>query len=110
MTQTATNTGAGIRPVARTSRFRPWIALAAATVLFGCGLLGVLPFIVVLPVIGVVIALGAPPDHVADARPIARRPRNAVLGAVLVAALAVVILQPQLSLPWSPCSDWMGPA
>ena len=61
MTQTATNTGAGIRPVARTSRFRPWIALAAATVLFGCGLLDVLPFIVVLPVIGVVIALGAPP-------------------------------------------------
>ena len=99
MTQTATNTGADIRPVARTSRFRPWIALAAATVLFACGLLGVLPFIVVLPVIGVVIALGAPPDHVADARPIARRPRNAVLGAVLVAALAVVILQPQLSLP-----------
>ena len=48
MTQTATNTGAGIRPVARTSRFRPWIALAAATVLFACGLLGVLPFIVVL--------------------------------------------------------------
>ena len=99
MTQTATNTGADIRPVARTSRFRPWIALAAAAVLFACGLLGVLPFIVVLPVIGVVLALGSPPDHVADARPIARRPRNAVLGAVLVAALAVVILQPQLSLP-----------
>ena len=99
MTQTATDIDADIRPVARTSRFRPWIALAAAAVLFACGLLGVLPFIVVLPVIGVVIALGAPPDHVADARPIARRPRNAVLGAVLVAALAVVIMQPQLSLP-----------
>ena len=49
--------------------------------------------------IGVVLAFGSPPDHVADVRPIARRPRNAVLGAVLVAALAVVILQPQLSLP-----------
>ncbi len=99
MTQTATDIDADRRPVVRTSRFRPWIALAVATILFACGLLGVLPFILVLPVIGVVIALGAPPDHVADARPIARRPRNAVLGAVLVAALAVVILQPQLSLP-----------
>ena len=99
MTQTATNTGADTRPAGRTSRFRPWIALAAATVLFTCGLLGVLPFIVVLPVIGVVLALGSPPDHVADVLPIARRPRNALIGAVLLAALAVVILQPQLSLP-----------
>ena len=99
MTQTATNTDAGRRPVARTSRFRPWIALAAATVLFTFGSLGVLPFIAVLPVIGVVLAFGSPPDHVADVRPIARRPRNAVIGAVLLAALAVVTLQPQLSLP-----------
>ena len=99
MTQTATNTGADTRPAGRISRFRPWIALAAAVVLFACGLLGVLPFIVVLPVIGVVLALGSPPDNVADVRPIARRPRNAVIGAVLLAALAVVILQPQLSVP-----------
>ena len=49
--------------------------------------------------IGVVLALGSPPDNVADVRPIARRPRNAVIGAVLLAALAVVILQPQLSVP-----------
>ena len=80
MTQTATSHGADIRPVARTSRSRPWIALAAAAVVFAFGLLGVLPFIVVLPMIGVVLAFGSPPDHVADARPIARRPRNAVLG------------------------------
>ena len=99
MTQTTTDTVADIRPVARTSRFRPWIALAAATVLFTCGLLGVVPFILALPVIGVVLALGSPPDHVGTARPIARRPRNAVLGVALVAALVVVILQPQLSLP-----------
>ena len=99
MTQIATNPGADIRPVARTSRVRPWIALAAAAVLFACGLLGVLPFILVLPVIGVVLALGSPPDNVTHARSIARRPRNAVLGVVLVAALAVVILQPQLSVP-----------
>ena len=99
MTDTATNIRADIRPVARTSRFRPWIALAAAGVVFACGLLGVLPFIFALPVIGVVLAVGSPPDHVADARPIARRPRNAVIGAVLLAALALVILQPQLSVP-----------
>ena len=49
--------------------------------MFAFGLLGVLPFIVVLPVIGVVLAFGSPPDPVARARPIARRPRNAVLGA-----------------------------
>ena len=99
MTQTATDLDADTRPVTRTSRFRPWTALAAATLLFTCGLLGVLPFILALPVIGVVLALGSPPDHVADARPIARRPCNAVIGAVLLAALAVVILQPQLSVP-----------
>ena len=38
MTQTATDIDADRRPVARTSRFRPWIALAAATVLFACRL------------------------------------------------------------------------
>jgi peptidase M23-like protein len=99
MTQIATNPGADIRPVARTSRVRPWIALAAAAVVLALGLLGVLLFMLVLPVIGVVLALGAPPDHVIHARSIARRPRNAVLGVVLAAALAVVILHPDLSLP-----------
>ncbi len=99
MTHTATSQGADIRPVARTSRSRPWIAIAAAAIVFTFGLLGILPFIVVLPVIGVVLAFGSPPDPVGTARGIARRPRNAVLGVVLVAALVVVILQPQLSLP-----------
>ena len=99
MSQTASNIGADIRLAARTSRFRPWIALAAAAVVFAVGLLGILPFIVALPVIGVVLAFGAPPDHVAHARSIARRPRNAVIGVALLAALAVVIGQPQLSLP-----------
>ena len=99
MTQTATNSSTDLRPAARTSRVRPWIALAAAGVVFAVGLFGILPFIVALPVIGVVLAFGAPPDHVAHARPIAQRPRNAVLGEALAAALAVVILQPQLSVP-----------
>jgi Peptidase family M23 len=99
MTQTATNSSTDLRPAARTSRVRLWIALAAAAMVFGVGLLGVLPFILDLPVIGVVLAFGSPPDHVPHARPIARRPRNAVIGVALVAALAVVVGQPQLSLP-----------
>ncbi len=99
MTTTATNTGADIRLVTRSSRVRPWIALAAAAIVFAVGLLGVLPFIVALPVIGVVLALGSPPDYVGAARPVAYRPRNQLLGVALVAALAVVILQLQLSLP-----------
>jgi hypothetical protein len=41
MTQTATNIGADIRPVARGSRVRPWIALAAAAAVFAFGLFGV---------------------------------------------------------------------
>jgi hypothetical protein len=99
MTQIATNPGADVGPVARTSRVRPWIAVGSAIAVFALGLLGVLPFMLVLPVIGVVLALGAPTDHVIHARSIARRPRHAVLGVVLVATLAVVILQPELSLP-----------
>jgi hypothetical protein len=68
MTETATNIGADIRPIARTSRVRPWIALAAAAAVFAFGLFGFLPFVVVLPVIGVVLALGTPPDYVAHTR------------------------------------------
>ena len=34
MTQTATNSSADLRPAARSSRVRPWIALAAAAVVF----------------------------------------------------------------------------
>jgi len=87
------------RPVVQTSPVRPRIALAVAAVVFGSGLYGILPFILVLPLTGVILALGAPPDHVGAVRPIARRPRNVVLGAVLVAALAAVVGQPQLTVP-----------
>ena len=100
MTQTALDPGAvDLCPVARGSRFRPWIASAAAGVLFASGLVSILPFILVLSVIGVVLALGCPPDHVGTVRPIARRPRNAVLGVVLIAAMTVVTGQPQLGVP-----------
>ena len=46
-----------------------------------------------------VLAFGAPSDQVVDARPIAGRPGNAALGVVLIPALAVVVGQPQLSVP-----------
>jgi hypothetical protein len=99
MTQSATNPSNDLRPAARSSRVRLWVPLGAAAVVFGCGLFGVLPFILALPVIGVVLAFGSPPDHLADARPLAHGLRNAVLGEALAAALAVVILQPELSVP-----------
>ncbi|HET9562162.1 MAG TPA: hypothetical protein VFP01_08650 [Propionibacteriaceae bacterium] len=76
-----------------------WTALTAAAGVVASGLMGILPFIFVLPVIGVVLAIGSPSDHVAHARRIARRPRNAVLDVALPAALAVVVGQPQLALP-----------
>ena len=60
MTQTAPPIGADIRPVTRTARVRPWIALAAAAVLFALVMLGLLPFTYAAPVIGVVLALGSP--------------------------------------------------
>ena len=53
MTQTVIDPGADIRPLKRASRLRPRIALTAAAVVFTVGLSGILPFIFVLPVIGV---------------------------------------------------------
>ena len=99
MTQTAPPIGADIRPVTRTARVRPWIALTVAAVLFALIMFGLLPFTYAAPVIGVVLALGSPPDYLGQARPVARRTRNAVVGVALIAALAVVVWQPQLALP-----------
>ena len=99
MTRTAPNIGAGIGPVTRTTRVRPWIALAVAAVLFALVVLGFVPFTFGALVIGVVLAFGSPPDYVGQARPVAGRPRNAALGIAIIAALAVVVWQPQLTLP-----------
>jgi hypothetical protein len=99
VTQTAPPIGADIRPVTRTARVRPWIALAAAAVLLALVIVGLLPFTYAAPVIGVVLALGSPRDYAGQARPVARRTRNAVVGVALIAALGVVIWQPQLTLP-----------
>jgi hypothetical protein len=97
MTQTTTRIDHNTRPVTRASRFRPWIALAAAAVLFVVSFLGVLPFTYVVPVIGIVLSLGSPSDYRGEPRPIAVRPRNLVLGAGMITALAVVTFMPQLT-------------
>jgi hypothetical protein len=63
----------------------------------------------VVPVIGLALSAGAPPDYVADAKPVDRRPRNLVLGIVALICVAVVVLQPQLTPCSSPCSDSTRP-
>ena len=55
MTPTTSAIDADIRPVTRIARARPWIALAAAGVLFALSMFGLLPFIYAAPVIGVVL-------------------------------------------------------
>ena len=98
MTQTATSPGADIRPVARTSRVRPWIALAAAAVVFAW--IARCPALHARPTgdrCGAGPWLTAGPCRCTPGRspggPVTR------CSGALVAALAVVILQPQLSLP-----------
>jgi hypothetical protein len=54
--------------------------LAVAAVLSAVVVFGLVPFTDAAPVVGIVLTLGAPPDHVGPVRAVARRPRNAVLG------------------------------
>jgi Peptidase family M23 len=80
------------------TRARPWIAVIGAAIVFAALIfLFGLPWFYALPLIGVALAAGAPPDYVADAKPVARRPRNLVIGIVVLILLAVVVLQPQLN-------------
>ena len=67
-------------------------ALAVACLTFALIPLGVLPILFAVPVIGLVLAWGAPGDN----RPLVWGPRNAVMGLAVVFAGAVVVLQPQL--------------
>lgn len=83
----------------RLARLRPWLAIAVSAALFALVPLGVAPLIFVVPAIGLLLALGAPADHLPDARAIAAGPRNAALGGALVTSLAVVIGQPLLMRP-----------
>jgi hypothetical protein len=56
--------------------------IVAAIIFAVIPLLG-LELFLVAPLIGLVLAAGAPPDYVADAKPVDRRPRNVVLGIVV---------------------------
>jgi hypothetical protein len=50
--------------------YRHWFALAAAAAVFALMPLGFLPPTYAVPVIGLVLAFGAAPDHVPAARPL----------------------------------------
>jgi hypothetical protein len=81
----------------RLARARPWIAVIVAAIIFALiPLLGLQLFLVV-PLIGLVLALGAPPDYVSNAKAVAKRRRNLVLGVAVLVCIAVLILQPQLT-------------
>ncbi|MET0418946.1 MAG: hypothetical protein ABW022_23270, partial [Actinoplanes sp.] len=56
-----------------------------------------LQLFLVAPLIGLALAAGAPADYVADAKPVDRRPRNVVLGIVVLICVVTVVLQPHLT-------------
>jgi hypothetical protein len=70
--------------------------IVAAIIFAVIPLLG-LELFLVAPLIGLVLAAGAPPDYVADAKPVDRRPRNVVLGIVVLICVVIVVLQPHLT-------------
>jgi len=76
---------------------RPWIAFVAAVIIFALILIIGLPPFLALPLIGLALALGAPPDYEADAKVLAPRPRNLVIGILILICVAVIVLQPQLA-------------
>jgi hypothetical protein len=71
--------------------------IVAAIIFALIPLLGLQLFLVV-PLIGLVLALGAPPDYVSNAKAVTKRRRNLVLGVAVLVCIAVLILQPQLTL------------
>ena len=86
------------RRISFITRARPWIAVIGAAIVFALIPLIGLPLFYALPLIGLALVAGSPPDYVADAKPVARRPRNLVLGILILIFLAIVVLQPQLNL------------
>jgi hypothetical protein len=87
------------RQIRRFARARPWVAVTAAAIVFALIPLIGLPLYIALSPIGLVLAMGAPADYVADAKVIARGPRNLVLGILILVGVAVLVSLPQL-LPW----------
>ncbi len=82
----------------RLARARPWVAVVVAAIIFALIPLVGLQLFFALPLIGLALTAGTPPDFVAAAKTVDRRPRNVVLGIVILIFVVVVVLQPQLSL------------
>jgi len=82
----------------RFARARPWLAVIVAVIIFALIPLLGLQIYLVVPLIGLVLAVGAPPDYVTNAKAVAKRPRNILLGALVGVCIAVLLLQPQLTL------------
>jgi hypothetical protein len=80
------------------ARARPWVAVIVAAIIFALIPLIGLQLIFVPPLIGLALAAGAPPDYVPDAKPVDRRPRNVILGTLVLTCLAITVLQPKLTL------------
>ena len=79
--------------VAGPSKFRSRLALTAAAVVFVISVVGALPSLYALPLIGMLAAWSASPDVGPDARALAPGSRNRIMGWLLLAALAVVVFQ-----------------
>ena len=80
------------------ARARPWVAVIVAAIIFALIPLIGLPLSFALPLIGIALAAGTPPDYVTAAKPVARKPRNLILGVLVLILLAIMILQPRLNL------------
>lgn len=85
-------------PTRLLTRMRPWLAVIVAAIIFALIPIVGLPLFFALPLIGLALAAGSPPDYVGDAKTVARRPRNIILGMVVVLCLVVTVLQPHLTL------------
>ena len=69
------------------------LALTAAGVVSAASVVGVLPSLYALPVIGMLTAWGAGPGGEAEVSDLVAGPRNWILGSLVLAALGVVALQ-----------------
>jgi len=72
------------------------VALATAAVVCVLSILGNVPAVYALPLIGMLTAWSAHPDGVPEARVLAASSRNLVIGSLVLAALAVVAFQDRL--------------
>jgi Peptidase family M23 len=85
-------------PVRLLARARPWLAVTIAAIILALIPLIGLQLFLAVPLIGLALSAGTPPDYVTDAKPVDRRPRNIVLGVVILICLGLVVLLPQLTL------------